>query len=202
MRSLERLRRGAGWAARDPVVWIFVLAGTFEVLTGDPTLHATLLYAVAVVLVADTAWRRVRGRSPEPVVRPAAGARSPRVTVVIVGAGIAYAVVFGVLRRYTLPVTIGIWVPGAVAVVWAWRVPSRASTAPRLTTAGIAAWVGLFVAFGIWELAALAFQPSLSVNSPGHPTLSTILDPVLAHPLGRIVAIGAWLAAGWFLVER
>lgn len=202
MRSLEGLRRGAGWAIRDPVVWIFVLAGTFEVLSGDPTLHATLLYAVAAVLVADAARQRVRGRSPEPVVRPAAGPRSPRVTALVVGAGIAFAVVFGMFRRYTLPVTIGIWVPGALAVVWAWRVPSRASAVPRLTAVGIGAWVGLFVAFGIWELTALLFQPSLSVNSPGHPTLSTILDPVLAHPLGRIVAIAIWLAAGWFLVER
>ncbi|HEU5002376.1 MAG TPA: hypothetical protein VFW71_06300 [Actinomycetota bacterium] len=201
MQGLEKLRRGVAWAL-DPVVWIFVLAGTFEVLTGDPSLHATLLYAVAAVLVVDSVRRRVGGRPAPQDSRPAAPPRSPRVTVLLLAAGVAFGVIVGTFRRYTLPVTVAIWVPGALAVVWAWRVPSRASSAPRLTGFGIAAWAGLFATVGIWELVALLFQPSLSVNSPGHPTLSTLLDPVLGHPLGRMVAIGAWLAAGWFLVER
>lgn len=198
----SKVGRGVGWAVRDPVVWVFLLAGTFEVLSGDPTLHATLLYAVGAVLVVDSARRRLTGVKEQPALRPPAEPRAPATTAQIVAAGLAFALFFGMFARYTPPVTVAIWVPGAIAVVWAWRVPSRQSSVPKLTAGGIAVWVGLFVAFGVWELAALLFQPSLSVNSPGHPTLSTLLDPVLAHPLGRIVAIAVWLAGGWFLVDR
>jgi hypothetical protein len=53
----------------------------------------------------------------------------------------------------------------------------------------------------LWELAALLFQPSLTVNVYAHPTASTLLHPVLSHHVGRSIALGVWLAIGWFLVE-
>ena len=47
--DLLRVGRTLLRTAADPVVWVFVLAATFEVLTGDPLLHALLLCAVAAV---------------------------------------------------------------------------------------------------------------------------------------------------------
>jgi hypothetical protein len=63
--DLSRVGRSLLRTARDPVVWVFVLAATFEVLTGDPLLHALLLYAVAAVLVGDGI--RHRGAGPAAV---------------------------------------------------------------------------------------------------------------------------------------
>jgi hypothetical protein len=59
--DLSRVGRGLVRTARDPIVWVFLLAASFEVLSGDPLLHALLLYAVAVVLVGDGVRRRVAG---------------------------------------------------------------------------------------------------------------------------------------------
>lgn len=191
----------------DPVVWIFLLAGTFETLMGDPALHATLLFAVAAVLLGDAVRRRVRGLGPVPdtrreaAVRDARGAAWPWRVGAVIG-GILFAVVVGSFRRYTPPVTLSVWAVGAPAIVWAWRVPPKHQEDRRLPPAGLLAWLGVLIGFAVWELIALFFQPSLSVNAPDHPTFSTLTDPLLAHPAGRILAVGAWLATGWYLLER
>ncbi|MGH2717067.1 MAG: hypothetical protein ACRDJU_00610, partial [Actinomycetota bacterium] len=64
----------------DPVVWILLLSGTLEVLTGDPWLHATLLYVVAAVLAADAIRRRVKGLGPVLAVEEGPGAWDPVAT--------------------------------------------------------------------------------------------------------------------------
>ncbi len=66
----------------------------------------------------------------------------------------------------------------------------------------MAAWAGVLVGGGVWELAALLQQPSLTVTSRQHPTLSALTDPVLASAPGRSAALGLWLALGWWLVRR
>ncbi|HLI56491.1 MAG TPA: hypothetical protein VKY26_05585 [Actinomycetota bacterium] len=199
----------------DPVVWVFLLSGTFEVLTGDPTLHATLLFAVAAVLIVDAVRRRVKGIGPVLAVEgsPAAGggagggsepvAISPRrLSWLWIAVGVLFAVVVGSMRRYTYPVTLTVWLVGAPALVWAWRAPPRHRADKPLPGVGLLAWVGAFVGLAIWELVALSFQPSLSVNSTDHPTFSTLTDPLFAHPAGRMVLLALWLALGWYLVER
>jgi hypothetical protein len=60
----------------------------------------------------------------------------------------------------------------------------------------------VFVALGLWELQALLLQPSLTTSSWAHPTLSTLMDPVLASHLGRSISLGAWLLIGGWLLER
>ena len=66
----------------------------------------------------------------------------------------------------------------------------------------MAPWLAVFVGAALWELTSLSFQPSLTVNSSAHPTISVLLDPVLSHHLGRSVGLAVWLAIGWFVVER
>src|SRR5207245_5416579 len=56
--AIRQVARPLSRALRDPVVWVFVIAGVFEVLTGDPLLHALLLFVVGAVLLGDG----VRGR--------------------------------------------------------------------------------------------------------------------------------------------
>lgn len=216
-RSQQGQRGQAQWLLAtllDPVVWVFLVAGTFEVLTGDPSLHATLLFAVAAVLIGDAIRRRTKGLGPVLAVEGAgrqsgshggSGAEpaSPgRLSWIWIGVGILFAIVVGSMRRYTYPVTLTVWAVGAPALVWAWRVPSRHRADKALSRSGLLAWLGAFSGLAIWELIALSFQPSLSVSSHDHPTLSTLAHPLFAHPAGRMVLLALWLAMGWYLLER
>ena len=52
------------------------------------------------------------------------------------------------------------------------------------------------------ELIALALQPTLGTDSPAHPTLSYLANPVLASVPGRPAVLFGWLALGWYLARR
>src|SRR5438093_7143080 len=100
-------------AAREPIiVTISVLAGIFEVLSGDPVVHGAVLLAVAGML----GWDAVRRRHDEPDAPPAEPSVKPRVTPPIVLAGLAFAAVAGTFGRYTWPSTISVVGPGAAGV--------------------------------------------------------------------------------------
>jgi len=209
--DLSRIGCSLVRTARDPVVWVFLLAATFEVLTGDPLLHALLLYAAAAVLVGDGIRRRVAGGAPAAVEGAAAPGPAPRARpearpprALLVAGCLLYAIAVGSFRRYTYPMTVAVGIPAAAAVVWAWRVPPRPVRpgTRRMHPPGVALWLAVFVGAALWELAALLFQPSLMVDSPAHPTVSVLLDPILSHHPGRSVGLAVWLAIGWFLVER
>src|SRR5437867_6997058 len=187
-------------AARDPIiVAIFVLAGIFEVLSGDPVAHGAVLFAVAGLLI----WDGLHRPHGQPDASPAEPSVKPRVTPPIVLAGLAFAAVAGTFGRYTWPSTISVVGPGAAGVAVAGRRPTRRATEPvGLDPWGTVSWVAVFLALALWELAALLLQPSLTTPSAGHPTISTLMDPVLASHLGRTITLILWLAFGWLLVER
>jgi hypothetical protein len=51
-------------------------------------------------------------------------------------------------------------------------------------------------------MVAFSYQPSRTVGSPDHPTLSVLTDTVLATHPGRSITLALWLAAGWALARR
>lgn len=55
-------------------------------------------------------------------------------------------------------------------------------------------WAGWLAAALTWELLVLA--------DDAQPTLSDLMDPVLAHPVPRGAATAVWLAAGAWLLAR
>jgi len=84
-----------------------------------------------------------------------------------------------------------------------WHGPVRARPdGGRLPVAGTLAWLVVLVAGCLWELSALIQQPSLTTDSYAHPTISTLTDPLLATSPGRMLILFAWVAFGWYLVER
>ena len=187
-------------AAREPIiVAIFVLAGIFEVLSGDPVVHGAVLFAVAGLLSGDAVHRR----HEEPEASPAEPSVRFRLTPAVVVAGLAYAVVAGTFGRYTWPSTVTVVGPGAAGVAAAWRRPTHQATEPLgLDPWGTVSWVAVFLALALWELAALLLQPSLTTPSAAHPTISTLTAPVLASHLGRSITLSLWLASGWLLLGR
>jgi hypothetical protein len=208
-------------ALRDPVIVIFVLAGTFDLLSGDRIIDGAILLAVAVALGWDAAGRPPAERAAaeaagagEDAMRPARGAvpapapssrgraapwRSP---MVLLG-GVLYVVLVAGFARYSLPATLAVWAPAAAGVAVAWRRPVTDGPDPApVPAAGAAAWAAVFVALALWELAALLLQPSLTTDSWAHPTISVLLDPILATHLGRTVVLSLWLTSGWWLLRR
>jgi hypothetical protein len=104
--------------AREPIiVAIFVLAGIFEVLSGDPVAHGAVLFAVGGLLSWDAVHRRHHEPDPSPAEPSVEPLLRPRVTPVIVFAGLAYAALVGTFGRYTWPSTVSVMGPGAAGVV-------------------------------------------------------------------------------------
>ena len=193
----SELRRLATF--RDPVVPILILAGIFDWLSGNP-IHSLLLFAVAVALVRDATFNP-EADAPRTSTR---GLPAPPLWLLVM-VGLLYAVLIGEFGRYSWPATAAVIAPAGAGLVFAWHGPSRPRAVPRpirpTARAGAVAWVSLFIALGLWELSALLLQPTLTTDSYAHPTISVLTDPVLATHLGRSIALFAWLAAGWFLVE-
>ncbi len=195
-----------GQALRNPVVIVLGVAGVVDIATGDPALHGVALMAVAFILIRDGLSRRSDPTPADPL--PAQAERGSReaadgfgFTAPIVATGFAYALVVGVFDRFSWPLTIAVAVPGVWAVSIAWRAGDRGSTAPPLETVGRGAWLAVFLALAAWEVQALLLQPTLTTSSWAHPTLSTLMDPILAGHLGRSITLVAWLAVGGHLLE-
>jgi hypothetical protein len=200
-------------ALRDPVIVIFVLAGTFDLLSGDRIIDGAILLAVALALGWDAARRPPAGRAAAEVAEPGEESTRPapssrgrtvpwRSPMVLLG-GVVYAVLVAGFVRYSLPATLAVWAPATAGVAVAWRRPASGGPDPApVPAAGAAAWALVFVAPALWELAALLLQPSLTTDSWAHPTISVLLDPILATHLGRAVVLSLWLASGWWLLRR
>jgi hypothetical protein len=195
---------------RDPVIVIFVLAGTFDLLSGDRIIDGAILLAVALALGWDAARRPPAERAAAGVAEPGEDSTPPsrgravpwRSPMVLLG-GLVYAVLVAGFVRYSLPATLGVWAPAAAGVAVAWRRPTGDGPDPvPVPAAGAAVWAVVFVALALWELAALLLQPSLTTTSWAHPTISVLLDPILATHLGRTVVLSLWLASGWWLLRR
>lgn len=206
---------------RDPVIIVFLLAGTFDVLSGDRVIDGAVLFAVALALGWDVARDAhaehvkadsVSSAGQDPPARPLGELPEPtpslgnwanlRLSRVAAIAGLVYAVLVAGLARYSWPATIAVGTPAAIGVAIVWRRPMGDATAPRrIPAAGGLAWASVFVALGLWELAALLLQPSLTTDSWAHPTISVLMEPILATHLGRSIVLSLWLASGWVLLR-
>jgi hypothetical protein len=197
-----------GTVLGDPVIGILLLAGVAEILAGDPRVDWLVLLATAAAL----GWDRIRrGRPPESEAVGVAKAGQGwldrlvpvRLTPVLVIGGLGYTVAAGGLVPFSWPAMVAVAAPGLVGVMSAWRASPRPSAqAAPMHAGGAAAWAAVFVVLALWELGALLLQPSLTMGSPLHPTISVLLDPALGSHLGRSVGFAVWLALGWFLVRR
>lgn len=56
-------------------------------------------------------------------------------------------------------------------------------------------------AWSVWLMTALLWE-GLTLRDDSLPTLSDLMDPVLAHPVPRGTATACWLAVGGWLLTR
>jgi hypothetical protein len=189
-------------AVREPVVLILLLAGFFDGISGNPV-HATVLATAAIALSVDAA----RDRS---MVAPGWGAgvdlafgRRRVLWPALAAIAIGYAIVAGGFERYSWPGTIAVILPASIVLVVSWRGPLPGAPTPmRPSVRGSVLWAAVFITMGLWELTMLLMQPTLKTDSWAHPTLSTLMDPVLVSHPGRTISLCVWAALGWFLVLR
>lgn len=205
---------------REPIVAILLLTAVFTAISGR-LVDGVLLLIAGVGLAWDAARSRYRVSAPsgaagvagtgpagqvagQPPVGPAT-ARRRRPLIILAGiVGCAlYSAVVGMFTRYSWPASVAVTGLAAAVVAIGWRGPLRPRTDPgKLPARGAALWAGLLVAGGLWELAALFLQPSLTTTSNAHPTISALTDPLLTSHTGRSAALAIWVAIGWFLAER
>jgi hypothetical protein len=127
----------------------------------------------------------------------------PTMTVIVLVAALGSGLIVGSFGRYSWPATAVVVVLAALGLALAWGGPLRPSVEPGpLDPLGVLAWSSVFVALGLWELTSLLLQPSLTTDSYAHPTISVLMDPVLAGHVGRMITMFVWLAAGSFLVQQ
>lgn len=192
--------RAARAASLDPLFWVLVLAGFFDGIS-DNWLHALVLLGAAAAVWWDT-WYRASGRltaSSRPLLTAGGPSRPSMVAIALLG--VAFSVVVGGFERYTWPPTLAVLMVAVVVLVIGWRGPLRAAPVPAAIGArSVWLWSSLLVVAGVWELTALLAQPSLQEGSLAHPTVSFVMDTVLAGHVGRSVTLAAWLALGWFLL--
>jgi hypothetical protein len=220
--STERTRIQAvlrsGWRLlRDPIVLILVVAGIADMASGAPFTHGLVLIVAAAAIVGEAVRRRSPTRSApasagsgaiatDLLDEPVAVQRAPlhlTPTRSLVALAVLWAAVSGAFARYSWPVTIAVATPALAGVMLAWRTSPRvAPDAAPLPSLGMKAWIVVFVALGLWELIALLMQSSLVVADPAHPTISTLMDPVLAAGYRRALFLFAWLGFGAYLLDR
>ena len=201
-----RQPRADGWRAiRDPVIGILFLAGLFDGIS-DNWVHAALLWFVAGLL----GWEALHGRAlDQPAgriarIRPFADrwpqTRRAWTSLALLGA-VAYVWLAGSFGRYSWPMTAAIVLPAAAVFALGWpRTGTAASSPAPIGPLGAIAWGAVFLSACLLELTSLLLQPSFRTDSYTHPTISFLMDPLLASHLGRAIGLLAWLAAGWLLL--
>lgn len=192
-----RAASGVGGRERSSVVLAGVLLlASFVDGVSDNWVHAAVLTGAAVGLWWDNGRRAAR--------QPALLERKPgpRTGVWLGFVALAYAVAAGALHPYTWPVTLAVVIPGTTAIVLSWRGPLfPRPVPPAIGARGVVWWGVVFVAGALWELAALLQQPSIQVGSYAHPTVSFLMDSVLASWAGRSLTLALWLGLGWALMS-
>jgi hypothetical protein len=117
-------------------------------------------------------------------------------SVLAAGAALTAAVILAVAPSFTWPAVVTVLAVGA-GVAWAGLArPSTPDQGP-VTWAQALPWVRLGLFLCVWELWNFT-----AGNNDHYPTLSSLLDPVLADPLGRLAFAIVWMSSGAWLLRR
>jgi hypothetical protein len=140
-------------------------------------------------------------RAAGPAVRPDGGVTlgSPPARKLATGVLVAwYAWIAGASAPFSTRALIAVLIPGVLLGGIAYgRPPERIPAPESLDVAGFSYWIVALALLFEWE--ASAFRGGVA---PWHPSLTELINPLIApHPM-RSAAFAVWLLAGWGLVKR
>jgi hypothetical protein len=146
---------------------------------------------------ARTTGLRAIAARPEPAdARLPAGARPARNAVIGVGL-ISYAWILAGTAPFSMKALIGVLLPGAVLGTIAYgRPPERIAPPESVDPAGFSYWIICIALLFEWEASAVREE------STWHPSLTDLINPLIAPQPVKCAAIVVWLLAGWALVKR
>jgi len=111
---------------------------------------------------------------------------------------VAVALVALVFGRQTVPMFLTVVALGVGALVVEWREPSLpARPVPRRGRL----WAALAISWCLWELVSFVYEQAAGGLSLTHPTMSDLVDPMLANRAVQALALGVWTAAGLALLR-
>lgn len=116
--------------------------------------------------------------------------------VVLIAGALAYALIGGTFRTFTVPAMVWTALGGLAILLFAW-LGARSPAPVRASREGLTLWTIWLAAATGWELWALSMHPRGT-----HPTISSLLNNLVETYPGRSVALLAWLALGWWLGRR
>lgn len=201
-----------------PMVLAFYTASFFCYLAGD-SVRAVYFLGIGIALAWDRSNRVPRSEpivadevavSADPGDQSAFSADSAalrraamsRMVIAFGVLGMVYSVVVGWFQRYSAPTTILVTALATVAIIVAWRISAGSAAQPeQLSMTGMAAWGFVAVGASAIELSSMFLQPSLTISSYAHPTLSYLSNSVLGSWSGRSVVLFLWLSLGWYLAR-
>ncbi|WIY04139.1 hypothetical protein QRX60_09915 [Amycolatopsis mongoliensis] len=96
--------------------------------------------------------------------------------------------------RDSVPVAVAISAIGLVALFAEWRDPSLPVDRPVPRRAWL--WSAVALSWCAWELLSFVYEQAAGGLSVTHPTMSDLVDPLLASRIVQALAITGWLAAG------
>jgi hypothetical protein len=141
--------------------------------------------------------QRWPGQRPDRPRQPEPGKR--RIRRIVIGTGlVGYCWVAGSTTPFSTKALLSVLFPGAVLAVIAYgRSPERIPPPDSLDVAGFSYWAICIAALFEWE--ASAFKDN---SVWWHPSLTDLINPLIApHPI-KSAAMLVWLLAGWGLVKR
>jgi hypothetical protein len=168
---------------------------TAEDVTAKPAAPASSTDAGPSV---STTRARPGGARTEPAeARLPAGARPARNAMIGVGL-ITYAWILAGTAPFSMKALIGVLLPGAVLGGIAYgRPPERIPPPESVDLTGFSYWIICIALLFEWEASAVRDN-----TTTWHPSLTDLINPLIApHPV-KCAAIVVWLLAGWALVKR
>jgi hypothetical protein len=167
---------------------------TAEDVTAKPA--ATASSADVGSAPSTTGARAIASRPDPGDARLPAGARPARNAVIGVGL-ISYAWILAGTAPFSMKALIGVLLPGAVLGTIAYgRPPERIPPPASVDLAGFSYWIICVALLFEWEASAVRDE------SQWHPSLTDLINPLIAPQPVKCAAIVVWLLAGWALVKR
>lgn len=179
---------------REPALPILLLALVAMVRRGY-VLDMVLVGGAALLVLADAGrWAPVTA-SAEP--GPEGRGRPVLVVLAIVAAAMTP------LPRMSHRLDVAFTLVGVVVLAAVWR-PGPGPTADADQPAPPRWWLWPTLGVGVClvELSTLFYQPAPRVDSVDHPSISTVVEPLLNAWPSRGLALWLWLLGGWWLVRR